>query len=59
MTLTKADIAMHVMEKIPLKKGKKGRQQFLFPELDYEFLTRKRSTELVEALFEMVKKALE
>ncbi len=59
MTLTKADIAEHVMEKIPLKKGKKGRQQFLFSELDYEFLTRKRSTELVEALFEIVKKALE
>ena len=59
MTLTKADIATSVLEQVRLKKRKKTRQQFLFPELDCTFLTRKRAAELVDALFEIIKKSLE
>lgn len=59
MTLTKADLAKSLMGKIRLEKPRKGNQQLLFPELDYEVLTRRRATKLVETLFEIVKKLLE
>ena len=59
MTLTKANIAMSVLEQVRLKKRRKARQQFLFPELDCTFLTRKRATEIVDTLFEIIKKSLE
>ena len=59
MTLTKADLAKSLMEKIRLKKPRKEEQQLLFPELDYSALTRRRATNLVDALFEIMKKMLE
>lgn len=59
MTLTKADIIESVMGKIRLKKRRKERQQFLFPELDYTVLKKKRAKELVDAMFEIMKKILE
>jgi integration host factor subunit alpha len=59
MTLTKADMAKSLMAKIRLKKPRKERQQLLFPELDYAVLTRKRATELVDAVFETMKIILE
>lgn len=59
MTLTKADMIESIMAKIRLKKPRKERQQFLFPELDYAVLTRKRSAELVDTMFEIMKKILE
>jgi integration host factor subunit alpha len=60
MTLTKADLAKNLMEKIRLKKPRKEEeQQLLFPELDYAGLTRKRATNLVDALFEIMKRVLE
>jgi integration host factor subunit alpha len=59
MTLTKADLAKSVREKVRFKKKKRERQQYLFPEFDYELLSPKRSTELVDATFETVKRCLE
>ena len=59
MTLTKGDLVKSVMENVHLKKTKKERQRFLFPELDYEPLTKKKASELVEATFEIIKKCLE
>ena len=59
MTATKAEIVKSVMEKIRLNRRTKGRQQFLFPELDYTLFTKKRATELVDALFEIIKNNLE
>ena len=59
MTQTKADLVKSVIEEVHLKNPKKGRQQFLFPELDYVIFTKKRSTELVDAMFEIIKRTLE
>lgn len=59
MTLTKAELSRSLMGKIRLKKPRKESQQLLFPELDYAVLTRKRATQLVDAVFEIMKKILE
>lgn len=58
MTLTKTDIVKSVMEEVRFKNRHKGPQQFLFPELDCIFLNRKRADEIVESLFEIIKKTL-
>ena len=59
MTLKKADIVQSVMDNIRLKKRKRERQQFLFPEFNYDVLNKKRSEEIVDTLFEIMKKTLE
>ncbi len=61
MTLTKKDLANAVIEHVHFKprKKRKGQQQFLFPELDYTPLSRKRATQLVNTTLEIVKHALE
>lgn len=60
MTVTKKDLVNSVIDKVHFmnRRNRKG-QQFLFPELDYTPLTRKRATELVNATLEIVKGALE
>jgi len=59
MALTKEDLSKSVMETVRLKKPKKDKQQLLFPEFGYTHLSKKRATELVDATFEIIKKALE
>ena len=59
MALNKEDLSKSVMETVRLKKPKKDKQQLLFPEFGYTHLTKKRATELVDATFEIMKKALE
>lgn len=59
MTLTKADLVKSVREEVRLKKRRGEKQQSLFPEFDYEILSQKRATELVDALFEIIKTSLE
>lgn len=58
MTLTKYDMANRVREAVHLKKRKKDRQQYLFPELDRVFLSKKRSREIVDSMFEIIKDTL-
>ncbi len=59
MALTKEDLSKSVMETVLLKKPKKDKQQLLFPAFGYTQMTKKRATELVDAAFEIIKKALE
>ena len=59
MTLTKTNLAENVREKIHLKTQKKDRQQFLFPELNYDIFSKNRSRQLVESLFEIMKQTME
>lgn len=59
MAMNKSDLVKSVIENIHLKKKKAGKQQLLFPELAWEVLTKKRATEIVEALFEIIKESLE
>jgi integration host factor subunit alpha len=58
MTLTKTDIVNSVMQEVRFKNRHKGPQQFLFPEMDCIFLSRKRADEIVGSLFEIIKKTL-
>ncbi|MDZ7698270.1 MAG: HU family DNA-binding protein [Deltaproteobacteria bacterium] len=58
MTLNKSDIVNRVRETVRFKRRHKDPQLFLFPELDCTFLSRKRSAEIVNTLFETIKVAL-
>ncbi len=58
MTLTKYDMAREIRQAVHLKRRKRERQQYLFPELDRVFLSKKRSREIVDSLFEIVKGTL-
>ncbi len=59
MTLTKAGIVKSVMEQVRFKKRNTGRQQLLFPELEYSAMTKKQALVLVDGMFEIIKKTLE
>ena len=59
MTVTKTDLVKSVMDKVRFKKPKRERQRYLFPEFDYEPLTKQRAARLVDAAFEIIKKNLE
>jgi integration host factor subunit alpha len=59
MALIKADLVESIREKIRFRKKKKDRQQYLFPEMDYDFLSRKRAEKLVDSTLELIKQALE
>lgn len=58
MTLTKEDIVESVMQNVRFKRRHKSQQQFLFPEMDCVYLSRKRAKEIVNGLFEMIKETL-
>ena len=58
MTLTKMDIVRSVRQNVRFKPKRKGSQLFLFPELDCTFLDQKRAAEIVDSLFEKIKKNL-
>ncbi|MFH1349794.1 MAG: integration host factor subunit alpha [Pseudomonadota bacterium] len=59
MALTKAGLSESIREKVRFKKKKRERQQYLFPEMDHVFLSKKRAMELVDSTFEIIKKRLE
>ncbi len=59
MTLTKDRLTRGVREQVRFRRRKRERQQWLFPELRYQFLTRRRASQIVESLFEIIKKTLE
>ncbi len=59
MALNKTDITRTLMNRIRFKNPRKGRQQLLFPELDYTGLGKKRAEKIVESLFEIMKQELE
>ncbi len=58
MTLTKTDIIRKVREKVRMKNRKKGPQLFLFPEMDCVSLQPKKAAEIVDHLFEIMKRTL-
>ena len=58
MTLTKTDIIRKVREEVRLKNRKKGPQLFLFPEMDCVLLNSKKAAEIVDHLFEILKRTL-
>jgi integration host factor subunit alpha len=58
MAVTKYDLARHVRDEVRLKRRTRIRQQYLFPELDRIFLSKKRSREIVDSLFKIIKETL-
>jgi len=59
MAFNKQDLIQGLKEKFRQKKKYRERQIYLFPEFDYEPLKNKRAGELVNSLFEIMKKTLE
>lgn len=59
MTLNKSDLVNSVIEKVRLKKKKRERQQYLFPELNFVFLSRRRASDIVNSLFDIIQGSLE
>ncbi|MBN2124244.1 MAG: HU family DNA-binding protein [Deltaproteobacteria bacterium] len=59
MTLTKDDIARSVVENVRFKRSRKEKQRVLFPEFDYDVLPIRRAVEIVDTLFEILKRSLE
>ena len=58
MTVTKSNLVSSVRENVRIEKRQTGRQQLLFPEFYYGVMSKKRATELVDSLFEIMKKTL-
>lgn len=42
-----------------MRRTKRERQQFLFPELSQQPITKRRAAQILDSMFEIVKKALE
>ena len=59
MTLTKSKLVSRVIENVYFKKEKRQIQRTLFPQFDYETMTKKRATEILDALFEIIRANLE
>ena len=59
MNTNKTDLVKSVIEEVHLKNPDKGRQQFLFPELNYTLFSRKRAKDIVDSMFEIMKATLE
>jgi len=59
MTLTKSKLVKSVMENVHFKKENRDIQRVLFPELDYEVMTKRRATEIVDSLLDIIKSNLE
>ena len=49
MTLTKSKLVSRVIENVYFKKEKRQIQRTLFPQFDYETMTKKRATEILDA----------
>ena len=58
MTLVKTGLVERVRENVRFKRRRKSRQRYLFPEMDCDFLSRNRATEIVNGLFETIKETL-
>jgi len=59
MTMNKSHLVQGVIDKVHLKKKKRERQQYLFPELNCDFLSRRKAASLVNSLFEIMAQSLE
>lgn len=59
MTLTKADLIKSLMKNTRLWKEKSIAQQSLFPDFNYQPLSRKRAERLLDSTLNIIKKNLE
>ena len=59
MTINKSNLVQSVIDNVHLKKKKKERQQYLFPELNCDFFSRRKASSIVNSLFELMAGSLE
>lgn len=59
MTLKKADLIQSIIDNVHFKKKKRERQQYLFQEFNREPLSRKKASDILETLIEIIKSRLE
>lgn len=57
--MNKSDLVKSIIENVHLERKNRERQQYLFPELNYDLLRRKRAEGIVNSLIEIIKKSLE
>ena len=57
--MNKTDLIQSVIDNVHLERKIKERQQFLFPELNFDFFPRKKAESIVNTLVEIMKKRLE
>ncbi|MFC1840829.1 HU family DNA-binding protein [Thermodesulfobacteriota bacterium] len=57
--MNKSDLVKSIIENVHLERKNKERQQYLFPELNYDLLERKKAESIVNSLIEIIKKRLE
>jgi len=57
--MNKSDLIQSVIDNVHLDRKIKERQQYLFPELNYDLLSRKKADSIINALIEIIKKRLE
>jgi nucleoid DNA-binding protein len=57
--MKKTDLVNSVIENVHLKKKKKERQMYLFPELNYDLMPKKQADSIVNSLFDIMKSSLE
>lgn len=57
--INKTDLIKSVIENVHLKKKKKERQMYLFPELNYDLMPKNRAESIVNSLLDIMKSCLE
>ena len=55
--MNKSDLVKSIIENVHLERKNKDRQQYLFPELNYDLLGRKKAESIVNSLIEIMKKS--
>jgi integration host factor subunit alpha len=59
MTLTKAELSKNLMEKVRQRKRTRKGQQYLFPEFNYDYMSRRQAADILDTLFDIIKGTLE
>jgi integration host factor subunit beta len=57
--MNKTDLVKSVIENVHLKKKKKERQMYLFPELNYDLMPNNKAESIVNSLLDIMKACLE
>ncbi|NLD38181.1 MAG: HU family DNA-binding protein [Desulfatiglans sp.] len=52
--MNKTDLVLSIIENVHLKKKKRERQQYLFPELNYEIMPKTKAESIINSLIEIM-----
>jgi integration host factor subunit beta len=57
--MNRTDLVKSVIENVHLKRKRKERQQYLFPELNYDLMPKNRAERIINSLIDFMKSCLE